>query len=94
MIKTIPYSTVGTVISNRRNMSQFTKMLGKAESEFRNNLIETIVVCWMDSREVVIVSNCHSNDLIIVKRKQKDYEKKMVSCPAAHTVLQFNDGRY
>lgn len=37
----------------------------------------------MDSKEVTVLSNCHKPDREQVKRKQKNGEKRDVSCPSA-----------
>jgi len=35
----------------------------------------------MDTKEVIVLSNCHSNSVGEVSKKQKDGSKKTIDCP-------------
>jgi len=47
------------------------------------NEFGTIGFKWCDSRDVIVVSNCHTNDATEVNRKQKDGSKTKIQCPNA-----------
>lgn len=76
-----PVAMVGTAIKNRKHMPRFSEKLKRNESEFQISS-EGIVACkWMDSKEVIVLSNCHYPEVNTVLRKQKNGEKLTVPCP-------------
>lgn len=83
LMDTFQFAAVGTCMANRKNVPKSTKMLAQGESEFLCNSSDTLWCKWQDTKEVMLVSNCHSNDLCTVQRKAKDGSKLVVECPAA-----------
>ncbi|KFM60564.1 PiggyBac transposable element-derived protein 4, partial [Stegodyphus mimosarum] len=84
LLDNISFPSVGTCISRRKDMPKFSdEKLQKGDSEFLQNRRGTLAARWQDSKEVLILSNCHGPDVIQVKRKQKDGEKVMTNCPTA-----------
>lgn len=80
---TIAYPAVGTCISNRKNMPKFSnRKLVKGQHEYLANDQQTLAARWQDSKEVVVLSNCHDTTVNQVIRKQKDGTKMTVSCPS------------
>ncbi|KAJ4430236.1 hypothetical protein ANN_22448, partial [Periplaneta americana] len=75
------YAAVGTCISNRRNMPKFDGKLEKGQYQHMANTSGTIAARWKDSKEVLVLSNCHRANDIQVLRKKKDGSKDNVPCP-------------
>lgn len=84
LMDTIQYPAVGTCILSRKNMPKFdNKKLSKWGHEFRVNGAGTLASRWMDSKEVVVLSNCQPATITFETRKQKDGTKLLVECPSA-----------
>lgn len=84
LIDNISYPSVGTCISRRKEMPKFSDTkLQKGDSEFLHNGKGTLAARWQDSKEVLILTNCHRPDVTQVKRKQKNGEKVTTNCPTA-----------
>ncbi|KAJ4450071.1 hypothetical protein ANN_01478, partial [Periplaneta americana] len=81
LVDTIQYAAVGTCISNRRNMPKFDGKLEKGQYQHMANTSGTIAARWKDSKEVLVLSNCHRANDIQVLRKKKDGSKDNVPCP-------------
>ena len=75
------FPAVGTVVKNRKNLPKFDDKLKRGEYQFRGNGNGTIAVRWMDTKEVIVLSNCHSNSVGEVSKKQKDGSIKTIDCP-------------
>ena len=43
---------------------------------------------WIDSKEVVVISNCSSSETTSIRRKQKDGTKQQLQCP--NTIALYN----
>ena len=83
LVYTMPFSAVGTVIKSRNNVPMFAKRLEKGESEFLATSSGVVASRWMDSKEVIVISNCSSPETTSINRKQKDGTKKQFQCPNA-----------
>ncbi|XP_049779187.1 piggyBac transposable element-derived protein 4-like [Schistocerca cancellata] len=83
LMDTLPFAAVGTCMANRKNVPKLTKKLARRECEFLCNLSGTLWCKWQDTIEVMLVSNCHSNDVCTVNRKAKDGSKLVVECLVA-----------
>lgn len=82
LIDTLQFPAVGTYMSNRRDVPKFTKTkLGRGEYEAMTNNNGTVAVRWQDTKEVLLVSNCHEATSSKILRKQKTGEKLEVECP-------------
>ncbi|KAF2886187.1 hypothetical protein ILUMI_19986 [Ignelater luminosus] len=84
LLYTLPFAAVGTCISTRKNMLQFEKRKrerGKYESMHNNN--GTTGYLWMDTKKVMVFSNCHGNESVEISRTGKDETKIKLSCPEA-----------
>ena len=81
LMETFPYSAVGRVMSNRKNVPKSSKKLNKYDYEFLGSANGVLVSRWQDSKEVVVVSNCHTAATSMVSRKQKNGTKLQVVCP-------------
>lgn len=83
LMKTLPFACVGTCMSNRKNVPKVTQKLAKGESVAQSTSDGVIGFKWQDTKEVLLLSNCHDNKVTTVERKQKDGTKKSVPCPEA-----------
>lgn len=83
LMKEISFPAVGTVMTNRKNIPKFTNKLNRGESEFLGNKYGTICARWQDTKEVLMLSNCHADGLMTVKRRGKDGVRKEIACPEA-----------
>lgn len=84
LLENISFPSIGTCISSRKNMPQFSgRKLEKGDAEFLQNSKGILAAKWKDSKEVLIMSNCHGPDTTQVKRKQKNGERLMINCPTA-----------
>ncbi|GFY67173.1 piggyBac transposable element-derived protein 4 [Trichonephila inaurata madagascariensis] len=61
---------------------RFSK-LAKGESEFFQNHNGTLATRWQDSKEVIVLSNCHLPGIATVERTQRDGKKEKTECPVA-----------
>jgi len=89
LIHTLPFSAVGTVIKSRKNVPKFAKELDKGESEFLVTSSGVVASRWIDSKEVVVISNCSLPETTSINRKQKDGTRKQFQCPNA--IALYND---
>ncbi|KAF2348002.1 PiggyBac transposable element-derived protein [Trinorchestia longiramus] len=88
LMDTFPYPTVGTCILNRKNMPKFEGKIARGESDFLVNQKKTLAARWMDSKEVLVLSNCNKDTVSNITRKQKDGTKADVPCP--NTIALYN----
>lgn len=70
-------------MTNRKNVPKIIGKLQRGESVAK--CTEDGIVCfkWQDTKEVLLMSNCHGNQLGSVSRRQKDGTLKEYSCPEA-----------
>ncbi|XP_055376720.1 piggyBac transposable element-derived protein 4-like [Condylostylus longicornis] len=81
LVNTLPYPALGTCIANRKDLPKITAKLERGEYIFKSNQHGTMAVKWQDTKEVLVLSNCHTNTVGTVKRKMKDGQKLDVPCP-------------
>ncbi|KAF2348523.1 PiggyBac transposable element-derived protein [Trinorchestia longiramus] len=81
LMDTFPYPAVGTCILNRKNMPKFEGKITKGESDFLVNQKKTLAARWMDSKKVLVLSNCNKDTVSNITWKQKDGTKADVPCP-------------
>lgn len=86
LLDTIKFPAVGTLMRNRKNVPKFTGNLERGESEFQFNENGSLVCRWQDTKEVLAISNCFSDEITLIKRTMKDGTKKEFSSP---TMLKF-----
>src|SRR5690606_7187784 len=68
----ILFAAVGTVVKTRNNVPKFVEKLAKkGGSGFYHNGKGTLCVCWMNSKKVLLMSNCHTS-VTNVSRTMKD----------------------
>lgn len=79
LLRNSDVALIGTVMKNRKNVPQFSGKLSRSASEYQPSSEGIMVARWMDSKEVVVLSNCHYPTTGKVKRRQKDGAKLEVS---------------
>ena len=63
-MNTIQYPAVGTCMKNEKNMPKdVIQRLKKGESEFQGNQYGILCARWVDSKEVVVLTNCHDGTI-------------------------------
>ena len=88
-MRNLQFPAVGTVIRSRKNIPKFTAKLERGESEFRVSDHGVMAARWMDSNDVIALSNCHHPVNSVVQRKQIDGKKIAVNCP--ELILTYNE---
>ena len=68
---TLPFAAVDTYIKNRKLMPSFITTLKHSESDFKSNNNGTIAIHWQDTKEVLLLSNCHTGSMGQIKKKKK-----------------------
>lgn len=64
-------------------MPKFVGKLQKNEHEFRTTVSDLLATRWQDTKEIIILNNCHQKDETAVRRRQKDGTLLEVNCPTA-----------
>lgn len=83
LFQDIKFAAVGTCIRNGKNIPKDITKLDRGDSKFLCNENKTLFIRWQDTKEVLVLTNCHSDDTVLVKRKQKNGEKIDMHCPKA-----------
>lgn len=83
LMKNLPFACVGTCMANRKNIPDMKEKLQKGQSVSQSTADGIIGFKWQDTKEVIVLSNCHDNTITTVGRKQKDGTKKEIPCPEA-----------
>ena len=81
LIDTLPFPAVGTCMRNRKNLPTLNKSRERGEVFFTGNSRGTLLAQWIDTKEVIVLSNCHKAAMTEVNRKQKDGTRLQVPCP-------------
>ena len=83
LMKDLNFAAAGTCMKNRKNMPKDTVAIKKGETEFLGNDKGVLCVRWMDSKEVILLSNCHGGEMSSVQKKKKDGSRETIACPEA-----------
>ena len=62
LMDTLPFAAVGTCKKKIRQRPIFIKILKPTEFDFKGNNNGTIAVRWQDTKEVLLLSNCHTKE--------------------------------
>ena len=81
LMDSLPFAAVGTCMKNRKNLPIMDKVLERGEADFSGNNKGTLAARWIDTKEVLVLSNCHNADMTQVSKKQKDGSTKETPCP-------------
>ena len=82
LLNSIGCAAVGTYNKNRKNVAKLNqKFTQKEESEMAGCKEGLLCVHWKDTKDVLLMSNCHTPEMTNVQRKKKDGTIQEVSCP-------------
>lgn len=83
LLETCGYAALGTCMSNRKNLSNVQGKLKRGESMFRSNETGLLLAKWQDTKEVLVLSNCHKPETTEILKKTKTGEQERIDCPEA-----------
>ena len=93
LLDTLKFPAVGTCIATRKNMPRFAKKKrNRGDIECMENQNGTIGFLWKDTKEVMLLSNCHQNKAVEIGRRGKDGDKISLQCPEAIQFYNTNMG--
>lgn len=59
LLETLNYAALGTCMTSRKNLSTMEGKLQWGQSAFRCTATGLLCVKWQDTKEVLLMSNCH-----------------------------------
>ncbi|CAH2006588.1 unnamed protein product [Acanthoscelides obtectus] len=71
------YAALGTCMSNRKNVPSMGDKLQEGESQFRCTSSGLLCVKWQETKEVLLMSNCHKPNLTTISKRAKPVNNKM-----------------
>lgn len=83
LLKKLPHALVGTCMSNRKNVPAIDGKLQRGQSSAKCTDDGIICFKWQDTKEVLVMSNCHTGSISTADRRLKDGTKKTFDCPDA-----------
>ena len=84
LMRLLLFPSVGTVHSSRKRVPKFTtKHADNGSLDFLGSRDGVLCVRWKGSKEVIALSNCHSNTVTKVTRASSDGTDKDIDCPDA-----------
>ena len=83
LVNTLQFGAVGTCNATRKNLPKPAQRLAKGESEFKCNNNGTLLACWRETKDVILLSNCHNESSSPIQKKNKDSSGRRVSFPEA-----------
>lgn len=81
LLETLNYAALGTVMPNRKKLPVINVKLNKGQCVFRESSTGLMYAKWHDTKEVIVVSNCHSSGISTIEKKLKNGQKANVDCP-------------
>ncbi|CAH1992523.1 unnamed protein product [Acanthoscelides obtectus] len=79
----IEFAAVGTCMRNCKDVPKSEGKLARGEHQIRISNQGTLAIRWQDTKDFVLLSNCHKATITKVKRKMKDGSSSEVPCPEA-----------
>lgn len=83
LMNTIDYASVGTCMKGRKDVPRFEGKLNRGESQIVSNRQGTLAIRWQDTKDFIVLSNCHKPTIVKVNRKMKDGSITEIDCPEA-----------
>ncbi|GFU24639.1 rho guanine nucleotide exchange factor 10-like protein [Nephila pilipes] len=84
MMETLKFPAVGTCIKTRKDVPNFaTKLSKRGKAEFLVTKNGTMWARWLDSKEVMMLSNCLIAKYAKVNCTMKDGSQEEFECPVA-----------
>ena len=82
LLNSIGHPAVGTYNKNRKQVAKLCeKFSEKGESEMACCKEGLLCVHWKDTKDVLLMSNCHEPEETMISRKQKNGSLQDVACP-------------
>ncbi|GLV33472.1 hypothetical protein CBL_20209, partial [Carabus blaptoides fortunei] len=81
LLQSLKYPALGTCMANRKNLPKINDKLSRGESIFKCSSTGLMFAKWQDTKEVLMLSNCHNDIIVTVQKTMKDGSKSDVSCP-------------
>lgn len=85
----LSFAATGTCIKNRKNVPQHQTKLARGDSKMLATTAGITTSFWQDTKEVVVVSNCHAGEMSEVQRKNKKGERITLQCPKS--IADYNE---
>lgn len=83
LLETLNYAALGTCMANRKNVPTIGGKLQRGQSAFRCTSTGLLCVKWQDTKEVLLMSNCHNPNLTTVTKRTKTGDQETIECPEA-----------
>ena len=83
LFASLNFAAVGTYMTTRRFTAQFDAKLKRGESQSRQSDKGVMAVKWCDTKEVHVMSNCHTPQVGKTFRTNKTGGKTEITCPEA-----------
>lgn len=84
LLNTLNYPCLGTCMSNRKNVPKFAKKkMQRGESDILVSDDGILATRWKDTKDVLLMSNCHGATTGLAKRTLKTGDKTEIECPDA-----------
>lgn len=84
LMDTIRFPAVGTYIPGRKNTPSFVgKLANRGDCEMQGCSEGILAMKWKDTKDVLLMTNCHQPTMTVISRKMKDGTLKEVTCPEA-----------
>lgn len=77
LLETLDFAALGTVMANRKKLPVISQKLVKGEHIFRASNSGIMFTKWHDTKEVIIVSNCHKAGTATINKKFKKWSTDM-----------------
>lgn len=75
------YAAVGTCIATRKNIPKLPEKLKRGQSVFKCTNEGVIFAKWQDTKDVLVLSNCHTNKVVSLNKENKDGTRSPIECP-------------
>lgn len=83
LMNSIDYPAVGTCMKGRKDVPKFEGKLERGDSQMLGSREGTLAVRWQDTKDFILLSNCHGPVIGKEKRKMKDGSVVEIDCPEA-----------
>jgi len=83
LLNELRFPALGTCMKNRKDVPKFEGKLQRGASQIVGNRQGIIAIRWQDTKDFIVLSNCHKPAIAKVKRKMKDGSLEEIDCPDA-----------
>lgn len=75
--KTQNFGALATCMSNHNNMPAMKEKLQRGQSVFRSTNSGILLTTWRDTKEVIVMSNCHGSKKVRISKKTNTGERQI-----------------